>query len=300
VATLVGAGAKLHLNSGTVVTDAIDGFSALIGGSNGTLELGANNTLNAGSLSVAPTGTLIKAGSGTLNAATQSLGALSTLQVDGGLVNLNGIANAFNGTIPGGANSGGVVVNANARVNVNGAISGTVQVNTGGTLGGTGTTGIVTVAAGGNLSPGLSPGTLNTADVTLSASANLAIEILNATSFDRLNVTGGVSLDQANLALSLLPGFVINTGDLFFIVTNDLADAVIGTFAGLADGATFNVGGANFRIEYDADFGTLAQAGGNDIALVALNTIPEPGALAALLGGAGVLVGLRRFRRTQS
>jgi hypothetical protein len=54
VANLTGAGAKLRLSSGSVVTDSIAGLSAVVGGGSATVELGANNTLNVGSLACGP------------------------------------------------------------------------------------------------------------------------------------------------------------------------------------------------------------------------------------------------------
>jgi hypothetical protein len=213
-------------------------------------------------------------------------------------VNLNGAASAFNGSIPGLANMGEVVVNGTGLVNVNGSLSGNVTVNTGGTVRGTGTIGNLTVNADGNANPGIGAGTLRTGNLTFSSGANVVLELVNVTTLDQFNVTGTVSLGQSDLVLSLLDGFNIVAGNRFFIINNDDVDPITGTFLGLADGSTVTTPfGAQFRIDYDGDFGTNANSGGNDVVLTALNSVPEPSALLALLGGSGMLIGLRRFRR---
>jgi hypothetical protein len=299
VVTLTGPDARLRLTSASPVTDTVEGLSALIAGGAGTLDLSANNTLTAGSVTVSPFGTLIKTGAGTLNATTQSIGDLGTLQVDGGTVNLNGSgAFAFNGAAVGQANSGGAVVNSTGHLNVNGSISGAVTVNAGGIVGGTGTVGALTATLDGGVNPGITTGTFSTGPLTLNTGANLVIELLNVTSLDRLNVTGAVSLDQADLFINYLTGYSIAAGDKFFILVNDDVDPIVGTFAGFADGATISPAlGGQFRIDYDGDFGSGATSGGNDVVLTALVAVPEPSAIFALLGGCGMLAGLRRFRR---
>jgi hypothetical protein len=80
--------------------------------------------------------------------------------------------------------------------------------------------------------------------------------------YDQINVTGTVNLTGANLNVTL--GFVANVGATFTIINNDGADAVIGTFAGLAQGATIVVGGETFQINYGG--GT-----GNDVTLTRTN-----------------------------
>ena len=78
----------------------------------------------------------------------------------------------------------------------------------------------------------------------------------------------------------LAPGLLGN-GEAFIFI--QAAGGVFGEFAGMADGTTITVSGNQFTIEYDT----------NTVALV----VPEPGAMACLLGGLGVLLGFRRFRR---
>ena len=85
---------------------------------------------------------------------------------------------------------------------------------------------------GGTLAPGLSPGIINTGNLSLGGAT--AIEILGpalGTQYDNVNVTGTVTI--AGGTLSLTGAYVPAPGDVFAIVSNDGADAVTGTFAGL-------------------------------------------------------------------
>ena len=68
------------------------------------------------------------------------------------------------------------------------------------------------------------------------------------TQYDQLDVTGTVNLGGSTL--SVATGFTAAPGDRFTIINNDGSDAVVGTFAGLAEGATFTAGSNTFRISY--------------------------------------------------
>jgi autotransporter-associated beta strand protein len=188
--------------------------------------------------------------------------------------------------------TGATTVDAGKLV-INGATSSTTTVNTGGTLGGSGTVGALTVKTGGTLAPGESPGILNSGNLTLEDGSTLAIELNGTTlgtQYDQVNATGTVSL--AGL-LVLTAGFTPTNGDLFFIIRNNLSDAVSGTFSGLADGSSVFAGLQEFKISYFANAeGSPSFTGGNDVALMA---VPEPAA--AVLGGLGLLMLLRRRAR---
>lgn len=72
-------------------------------------------------------------------------------------------------------------------------------------------------------------------------------------------VNGGVVLNGGTLTATL--GFVPNPTDQFIIIANDGTDPVTGTFAGLPQGATLNVGGTLLTIRYDG-------GDGNDVVLL--------------------------------
>ena len=211
--------------------------------------------------------------------------------------------------------TGATNVNAGKLI-VSGAIAGSVtNLNNGSTLGGAGAVGAINVAAsGGTIAPGnldgsgnSTVGTLNSGNVNLSAGgsgAHLAMQLGGTTAngvvaSDRLNVTGTVDITGADLKLDLATGFTQTSSDLFFLITNNGADSITGTFATI-NGASFDpnnilINGIRYKITYTADFENVNGplfTGGNDIALM----IPEPGTWALLVGGIGMLASLKRLR----
>lgn len=124
--------------------------------------------------------------------------------------------------------------------------TGSVRVGRGATLAGTGTVGSVDASLG-MISPGVNgPGELHAADVQMSPSHALAVELNGVkpgSQYDRLVATGNVSLNGANLVL--VPGGPMPAGARFTIVTH-----AIGTFAGLPDGAIIVTAFGKFRISY--------------------------------------------------
>jgi fibronectin-binding autotransporter adhesin len=127
----------------------------------------------------------------------------------------------------------------------------------------------------------------------MSAGSILSIEINGlapGTEYDQLNVNGTVDITGATLTIggAYLTAPAI-TNDLFTILLNDgNSDAVVGTFDGLAEGArALALNGQDYVISYIG-------GDGNDIVLTA---IPEPGSAALMVGGLGILMGIRRRRR---
>lgn len=127
----------------------------------------------------------------------------------------------------------------------------------------------------GSVSAGFAgPGIFNvTGDAQIDAGATNFVQIFGPTApgYDQLNVTGTVTLG-GNLGVGLLPPpfppFVPPLGSAFTIVNNGGTDPVVGTFAGLPEGATLTVDTTTFRISYVG--GT-----GNDVVLTSL-TGPTP------------------------
>lgn len=148
---------------------------------------------------------------------------------------------------------------------VNGSLATSNSVFVDGTLGGSGTVSSVTLSNIGTLSPGNSPGIMNTGDLTFQSSGSTFSVEINGTSvgtqYDQTNVTGTVSLAGATLSISL--GYSPTGGDTFIIIDNDGSDAVSGTFNGLAEGASVSIGGRQFLMTY-------AGGDGNDVALSVL------------------------------
>jgi hypothetical protein len=293
---LVGNNSILRLNSGAATTSTTEVLRATgAAGEISTVDLGANNTLNAALLNVGPNTTMVKTGPGTLASAAQVLSANSTLQIDGGVVALNGPDTAT-------ANTGSVVVNNTGVLRVGGAIGGNVAVAAGGTLEGNGRVG--PVVAAGNVSPGTLAAplaTLTTRDLTLDA-GRLTLDLQSTAAYDRVDVTGTVTLqNNPQLAGFIAAGGSIANGDLFFIVNNDGTDPVIGGFSGIGNGGQGSPGfvvlnNQPFFVSYFGDSTTngFDVPGGNDIVLRA---VPEPQTWATVMSGIGALVGLQRFRR---
>ncbi|HPM83053.1 MAG TPA: sialate O-acetylesterase, partial [Candidatus Anammoximicrobium sp.] len=133
--------------------------------------------------------------------------------------------------------------------------------------------------AGGNLllapgAGGVLPRTA-AADVTVggvsfAGGAQLAIQIDGTTAdsgYSQLNVAGTVDLTGA--ALTLSGSHAPTYGDTFVIVNNDGSDAVVGTFAGLAEGATMpNFLGTSFSAAI-----SYLGGDGNDVVLTVLPAI---------------------------
>ncbi|MFO0966486.1 MAG: Ig-like domain repeat protein [Gemmataceae bacterium] len=137
----------------------------------------------------------------------------------------------------------------------NGVI-GVVSLN-GGTLGGTGTVGTVTTATSGTVNPGLvaTPGTLKSSSETWNATTNFFVDLNSTASYDKLNVTGNVDLNNTFLTGSAGPA--LNIGDTFDILT--YTGALSGQFTGvapggtvqlIADGGTVFIAGQKFTLNY--------------------------------------------------
>ena len=137
----------------------------------------------------------------------------------------------------------------------------------GGTLLGTGTLGTISATAtGGTISVGSNQGDrLDSSSVTMNPTTTFAIEV-NGNQHDQLTVSGTVTLDNAILSVTGEPPTVP-----IIILDNDLTDAVVGTFAGLPQGAAVLLGGVTLTISYTG-------GDGNDVVL-------DPGGVSEVLTG---------------
>lgn len=221
----------LNLNDNLTVGSLDSVASATIQLQAFTLTVGDNTTTNTLAGGLAGAGNLIKQGSDTLILAG---------------------TNTFVGT---------TTINLGTLL-VNGTTSSNMIVNTGGILGGNGTVaGTVTVASGGTLAPGNSPGIINTGNLTLAAGSTFAAEVngsIPGSEADEVVVTGTVDITGATLATS---GTIASfPGQVITLIDNLGADAITGTFAGLAEGDTVAINGTTFTISY-------VGGNGNDVTL---------------------------------
>ena len=299
---------KLTTGNNRLPTGTVVSIGQASSGNLGTLDLNGRNQQISGLVSTTGTST-----STTLkNTVTSTAAATLDINVAEGATNSYGAGTAANSGVITGAISlkksglgtqtlgdtntytGTTTVDAGKLV-INGSIStSTTTVNSTGTLTGSGTVGAVTVTSGGFIAPGNSPGILNTGNITLEAGSTLGIEIEGATvgtQYDRLNVTGSVSL-AGLLSMTMSGSYAPANGTLFFILANDGTDAITGTFSNASvNGGTYTFGSQQFQISYAGDTATSSFTGGNDVVLQA---VPEPASL--LLGAMAILTLLRRRR----
>ncbi len=202
--------------------------------------------VNTGTIFVAPGRTLNLTGGGTITAGAAPFVNVATILVGAG-VTFNAAAGLTNAP---GATLGG---------------SGTVS----GAVGGPGT-----------VSPGSSPGNITVVGgITLGGELLIEIEgPVRGSGFDTMTVMGGV-----NLIGPLRPGAPFNApvGMQFLIIDNDGTDPVVGTFAGLPEGAAVTANGQTFSVSYVG--GT-----GNDVVLTRTNAPPAPPHVTGAIVNGGV------------
>ena len=132
-------------------------------------------------------------------------------------------------------------------------------------MGGFGTVG--SIDDSGAVAPGASPGHLGAGPAQFRPGSTFEVEFNGyaPVDCDRLDVNGTATIDNAELTVSW--GFVPAVGDTFTIIDNDGADAVVGTFNSLPDGASLTAGNVTLQIDYQG-------GDGNDVVLAAAQVFP--------------------------
>jgi autotransporter-associated beta strand protein len=231
-ATTVNSGATLQVQGGLTIAEKLTLNGAGAAGTTGALESVAGTSTWTGAISLA---------------------SASTIAIDAGQLTISGIISGKGSLTQAGA--GSLLVSA-----LNTYTGGTTVDP--GTLGGGGKIGTLLVNSGATLAPGsTTTGILKTGNVAFCAGSAFAVTLNGTTAgtgYDQLSVTGTVNLAGATLNVNL--AFTPAVGSAFTLIQNDGTDAVVGTFAGLAQGATFLFDGMTFQISYTG--GT-----GNDVVL---------------------------------
>lgn len=317
-ALTLGANNDSGIYAGTIAESAA-GRGSLIKAGTGTQILTnfhsftGGTTVNAGTLTVA--GGLSTSGNVTVNtgatldgngragATTLSGGTL------GGTLNLTTLSST-GGTIAAGASPvvTGAATFSSGTTFVNGTLTAGSLIVSGGTTRGSGTinssatvtgtlagnltiNGTTTVNSGGVLAPGNSVGVINTGSVTFNSSSSFAFEMNiagpDSVTADLINVTGNLSLfDSPTLSISNLGTNQPLTLGTVITLINYTGTWNGGFFNGFADGSTFSLFNNQFRIDY----------GSGTNSAVTFEVVPEPSTALLLVGGASLLLALRRRR----
>ncbi|MEI9894185.1 MAG: autotransporter-associated beta strand repeat-containing protein [Chthoniobacter sp.] len=165
-----------------------------------------------------------------------------------------------------------------------------VEVQSGATFGGAGqVNNTISVLGGGTLAPGsrTAVGTLSTAGaLSLESGAHIQFDLSTATSYDALAASSPVSLDGADLVLTL--GYQPSAGDAFVLIENNSGEAIDGllSYEGtiLHDGDLFSVTSGGFTQEFQIDYDYEADGFGDNLAITALS-VPEPSTWGLLAWG---------------
>ena len=202
-------------------------------------------------------------------------------------------------------NGGKFVVN-----NVSGSAtgSGTVTVDSGGTIGGSGfISGPLVVGSGGGVSPGNSPGALGAGPTTFANGATFNFEINNTsgtpgTNWDILNITGGLTITATTRNPFVINLYSLDSSNNAGVLSNfNSAQAYSWQFVSTTTGITgfsagaFQYNASQFQNSLGTGFFFVSQSGNN--LLLNFTPVPEPSTWALLATGLGALLVVEVRRR---
>jgi len=240
---------------------------------------------------------------GTTSAEQKSGGLLNKLG-DGVLV-LSGANNSYSGATT--ISAGTLLVNGTSTASA-------ITVNSGASLGGSGSVGGVTLLTGSFLKPGNSPGNLTAASSVWNSGATYEWQITSltgtaGTNWDLFTVSG--ALDLTNLSSSAKFNLALDSGGALagFSPTADYswtfakAASITGltsTTAGTDISTLFNIAAGNFNGGVGPTNGFKVLVGETTGGYTSLNIVPEPSTPALMGLGMVALLALRSIRRRLS
>jgi autotransporter-associated beta strand protein len=268
-------GSLTQTNSGFLTLNAANTYGGGTTIDAGTLAVGNDNALGSGALIINGGSVLISAdGAHTVsNAVTLSgaatVGGTNNLAVAGvisGTGSLTKIGSSLL-TLTGNNNYTGTTTVNGGTLLVDGSQTASAAIiNSGGTLGGNGTVGPITVS-GGTLSPGTSsPGVLSSGSVQFNSGSTFAVQLAGPAAgagFSQLVVNGTITLGPRVAALILSGSYKPQPDNRFRIIVNAGTSAVSGNFANLPEGTVFTQNGVSLQISYMG-------GSGHDVVLTAL------------------------------
>ena len=328
---LRGSGTQTILSAAPTTFTGVTSFNSTTLNQNGVANF--TNFTNGGILNNNSTATfngVVNASSGVLNAqatlSTQDFTNEGVMNVRNGATVTNTAGNLFLGggsrtfvgtaAAPGGVISTavGTTIELNGALLVNnGTINGTTNVNYGSLAKGAGTFGVLNVNDGGRFSPGNSPGSATVSSLTLAAGGRYDFEIHDAngipgSGIDFIHSLGTLDLTAGNTANSVFTFGVLSldaANQLGFALNFDSAQAYSFVLVH-ADAGIIGFTPSEFAIDTSGFQNAL---GGGSFSVVQQNSdlvlqfnpaqaVPEPDSIGlSLLGGCGLLLFARRFRR---
>ena len=262
-----------YIISGNAI-QLVSGISADNSGTNSlslAITLTAPQTFNVSGDRLALSGSTIDLGSNTLIVSPAG----------GGIVELSGISGAGGLTLSGAgiifavgncSYSGPTTVNGGNFVLAGASLNAasTVSVNTGLLqFANNASVGPVTVNAPAEIAcEGGGSQIGNVTDLVMAVGTTYHMAMYSASNYGQLNASGNVNLGGSTLLASFV-SYTSTTGDAFTILSKSSAGAVTGTFAGLAEGATFPANGRDYQITY-------VGGDGNDVVITDVTAGPTP------------------------
>ncbi|WP_161808145.1 autotransporter-associated beta strand repeat-containing protein [Mesorhizobium sp. 1M-11] len=268
-ADITGAGGLTKAGAGTLTLSGHNDYSGTTTVSQGMLKASVANSFSARSAVSVAGGAKLDLGS--LDQVIGTLSGAGDVAMGSGNLTVDETSNStFSGALSGGgtftkSGTGKLMLSGTSTytgqtfvkqgtLSVNGSIASSsgITVETGGTLGGTGTLASVTVMNGGTLAPGNSIGTVNIAgNLVMGAGSTYAIE-LDPASADRTNVTGTANLSGGTVATSYAAATYIQKTYTILNAQGGLGGT---TFAGLTGTAPT---GFTHKLAYDGNNAYLA------------------------------------------